>query len=201
MLFGAGYGGNLRSDTVADLFEIAEAEVRNVGASVVRFVAVDTLGLELAQFGGAFVEDAMGLSAGAIYGQLDFGRGFQLHGIEYGVGFEKAFFDPGAAAESPHGAADFLDEVVFEDAFGREILDEDCVDLGIESFFAGTDEVVEVAGWGCGGHFRMVPFWSRFVESACQVALSLKALVRTAIESLPDTRKAYDSAGFSDLRR
>ena len=138
-------GGDLLVDTFADGTEVAEAEVGDVGAGFEVFVAEVTFGLELAEFGGAFVEQTMGLGAGAVDGSLEFGRGFILHRVGLGVGVEgcdEAFFDLAAAAETPHGAADFVDEIVFEDAGGGEVQAERVVEFGIEGLFAGTDEVV-----------------------------------------------------------
>ncbi len=34
---------------------------------------------------------------------------------------EKTFFDLAAAAKAPHGAADFVHEIVFQNASGREV--------------------------------------------------------------------------------
>jgi hypothetical protein len=50
----------LRVDIFLDGAEIAEAELGDVGALGEIFVAVLAFGLEFAEFGGAFVEEAMG---------------------------------------------------------------------------------------------------------------------------------------------
>ena len=76
------------------------------------FVGELAFGLEFAEFGGRFVEEAVGLGAGAIDGFLDsFGIGIGgVHRIEDGVsaGFlanvetnDKAGFDLAAAAQTP----------------------------------------------------------------------------------------------------
>jgi hypothetical protein len=100
-----------------------------------------TLGLEPAQFGDAPVEEAVALRAGAVDGELDRGGGFVLHGVGDGAGFDHGGFDFAAAAEAPHGAADFVDEVVFEAAFWKKFGAEGLVEFVIRGLFTGTDEV------------------------------------------------------------
>src|ERR1700730_13365454 len=51
-------------------------------------------------------------------------------------------FDFAAAAETPHGAADFVDEIDFEQADGSQFGVERFGDVGVEGFFAGTDKVM-----------------------------------------------------------
>ena len=51
---------------------VGDADVGDVGVCVEEFLGIVTVGLEAAEFGGAFVEEAVGLSAGAIEGALDF---------------------------------------------------------------------------------------------------------------------------------
>ena len=83
-------------------------------------------GLEFAKFRGAFVEQAMGLGAGAVDGLLGFFGVFvgSLHGVvQVGtrlVRDSEISLDFAAAAETPGGAADFVDQGVFEDAARRQ---------------------------------------------------------------------------------
>jgi metal-dependent amidase/aminoacylase/carboxypeptidase family protein len=55
----------------------------------------------------------------------------------------KFAFDVAAAAETPHGAADFVDEAFFEDADRAEFLHESSGELRVGEFLAWEDEVVE----------------------------------------------------------
>jgi hypothetical protein len=128
--------------------EVGDAEVGDVGFLREEFVAELALGLEFAEFGGAFVEEAMGLGAGAVDGFLDFFRlgvhGF--HGIEDEASAvvepeDEVGFDFAAAAETPHGASDFVDQAVFEDALGGEVLADGLVEFDVEVLFVGSDEV------------------------------------------------------------
>jgi hypothetical protein len=148
----------LRVDVFLDGAEIADAELGGVGAFVEIFVAVLAFGLEFAEFGGAFVEEAMVEGAGAIDGELEFGLGFMAHGVgdwrEVGVVGDEGLFDFAAASETPHGAADFVDEVVFEDADGGEFGAKLFAEVAVVGFFAGADEVaggVEAEGGGVQG--------------------------------------------------
>jgi len=79
--------------------------------------------LELAKFGGAFVEQAVGLGAGAVDGVLDLVGtsvvGF--HGVVDVGGVvvkaeEQHGLDLAAAAKTPCGSADFFYESVFKGA-------------------------------------------------------------------------------------
>ena len=104
--------------------------------------------LELAEFGGAFVEEAVGLGAGAIDGLLDLvgGGAGHFHGVEDvaatvvetddDVGFYLA-----TTAKTPHGAMDLIHEIAFEWTGGREGIDEVGFGLGVNFFFAGADEI------------------------------------------------------------
>jgi hypothetical protein len=121
--------------------------VGNCGES--GFIGGSALGLKPAEFGGAFVEQAMGLSAGAVYRLLDL-VGLEVvgfHGIENagGVGAAENHHEVGlyltAAAETPHGAADFVDESVFEDGPGRVIFEKRVAEAGVIGFFTGPDEI------------------------------------------------------------
>ncbi len=57
-----------------DRAPVGDADVGGVGAFEEEFLGVVAVGLEAAEFGGAFVEQAMGLSAGAVKRTLDFFR-------------------------------------------------------------------------------------------------------------------------------
>ena len=74
-------GHELAGQFFADGGPVAEAELREVGAGVKGFVAQLAFGLEFAEFGGAFVEEALVECAGAIDGELEFGLGFVAHGV------------------------------------------------------------------------------------------------------------------------
>jgi hypothetical protein len=75
-------GGDFLVDAFSDGSEVAEAEIGEVGARWEVFVAEVALGLELAEFGGAFVQEAVGLSAGPVDGVLEFGGGLVLHRVD-----------------------------------------------------------------------------------------------------------------------
>jgi len=112
------------------------------------FVAEVGLGPEFAEFGCAFVKETVGEGSGAVYGPLDLlGVGVGgFHGVEdvpcaVVEADDEVGFDFAAAAETPHGAADFVDEIVFERTAGGEIGAEGFVELGVDIVFAGTDEV------------------------------------------------------------
>jgi hypothetical protein len=146
--------GDLAGDGFSDLGEVGYAEMREVGAGLEVFVAKVALGLELAEFGGAFVEHAMGLRAGAIYGILRSGCGFVLHGVVGLGGLHEGGLDFAAAAETPEGPMDFVGETGFEDAGGGELIEEIGSVLFVERFFAGADEIAggeEAVGGGVFG--------------------------------------------------
>ena len=87
------------------------------------------------------------MSAGAVHGELEASGGLVLHGVGDGIGVarfrcDERFFDLAAATQTPHGAADFVDEIVFEYSGGSEIFSKTLVEAGIEGFFAGPDEVL-----------------------------------------------------------
>ena len=70
------------------------------------------------------------------------------------VAGDEGLFDFAAAAETPHGAADFVDEVVFEEADGGEFGAELFAEVAVVGFFVGADEVaggVEAEGGGVAG--------------------------------------------------
>jgi hypothetical protein len=120
----------------SDFAVVGEADVGEVCIGREGFVAVLAIGLEAAKFSGAFVEETMGLVAGFIHRQLGFREVF-------GAGGSQRFFDEAAAAETPGGPADFVEESFFENACGGEVVAEGFVEFGVELLFAGTDEVVE----------------------------------------------------------
>ena len=67
----------------------------------------------------------MGEGAGAVDGELEFGGGIELHGVGrtvVGFGSGKAFFDLAAAAETPDGAADFVEKIAFERSEGARLI-------------------------------------------------------------------------------
>lgn len=101
------------------------ADIGDVGALTEEILGVMMIGLQTPEFGGAFVEYAVGFGAGSVDGALSFFDasvgGF--HGIGDGTG--SAFgrrgetgFDLTAAAEAPGGDVDFLDQILFEGADG-----------------------------------------------------------------------------------
>ena len=132
---------------------IDQAERGSVGASGHEFVEELAFGLEPAEFGGRFEEQTMGLGAGAVDRVLDafsVGVGDRFIRTFHGIGDvvltiveteDQAGFDFAAAAETPGGALDFVDEDVFEDADGGEIVEEGCVEGRIGALFAWADEV------------------------------------------------------------
>ena len=110
------------------------------------------------------MEEALVECAGAIDGELEFGLGFVAHGVGDGCGVgvvgDEGLLDFAAASETPHGAADFVDEVVFEEADGGEIGAELFAEVAVVGLFVGADEVargVEAEGGGvkggCGAAF------------------------------------------------
>ena len=136
---------DLAGQVFVDEGPVAEAEVGDVGAGREGFVAQLALGLEFTEFGGAFVEETLAECAGAIDGELEFDLSFVAHGVwdEFGVGAvgDEGLFDFAAAAETPHGAADFVDEVVFEEADGGQFGAKLFGEVVVVGFFVGTDEV------------------------------------------------------------
>jgi hypothetical protein len=146
-------GAELLCEAFSDGAPIDEAMSGDVGAGVEGFVAVLPMGLEEPEFGGAFVKETMGLGAGAVDGELDFGLGFVLHGVG-GIFGREVFFDDAAATETPHSAAHLIDDVVFEEADRSEVMPEGCVEFVVEGLFAGADEIVEgKEAWGWLGVF------------------------------------------------
>ena len=131
-------------------------------------VLFHTLGLEFAEFGGAFVKQAVGLGTGAVDGVLNL-VGAAVEGLHRVVDVggviveseQEACFDLAAAAETPCGAADFFHESVFEGADRGEFAFEIGLELGVVGFFFGTDEVAPgeeaegdaVEGRGCFAFF------------------------------------------------
>ena len=118
------------------------------------FIAIAALGLEAAEFGGVFVEEARGLIAGAVYGELAFRvGGLGLHGvIRLGgwLGGEFAF-EFAAAAEAPHGSQDFFDEAAFEHALRGEFGDYGILKVSIEGLLFRKDVIgggIETGGGG-----------------------------------------------------
>jgi len=108
-------------------------------------------GLQPAEVGRTFVQQAMGLGAGAVDGLLDsFGGGVQgFHGVEDVIlsiaeAEDEVGFDFAAPAETPHGAADFVDERFFEDTNRGEILEQRLVECGVGGLFVGADEIARV---------------------------------------------------------
>lgn len=126
-----------------DCTPVAKAKIGAAGFAAEVFAAVLAFSVEFAQLGDAAVEKAMGLSAGAIHGQLGVGSGFVLQRVERerSAGFNHGSFDFTAAAEAPHGATDFIDEVVLETAFGLELGAEGLVESIVFGLLAGADEV------------------------------------------------------------
>jgi hypothetical protein len=115
------------------LFEIADAEVGEVGSFGRGFIAVVALGLETAKLGGRFMKEPAGLRAGAIDGSLAAFGGFVVEIYERG-------FDETAAAQAPHGAENFLDQVFFHQSGGAKFGVEGFFELGVDGLFAGTDQ-------------------------------------------------------------
>ena len=88
----------------------------------------------------------MGLVAGAVYRELEFGLCFVLHRVWYCFArfawYVEAGFDDAAAVETPHGPVDFVHQIEFEEALGGEFAGEGFFDLIVERLFAGSDEVL-----------------------------------------------------------
>ena len=67
---------------------------------------------------------------------------------------DEGSLDFAAAGETPHGAADFVDEAVFEQADGGQVTAELFGEIVVVGFFVGTDEVgggVEAESEGVAG--------------------------------------------------
>jgi len=137
----AKFGYSLLVYVFLNYVNVAQAEHGDVGAFIEPGVAVLALGLELAEFGGAFVEEAVREGAGAIDGELEFCGGFLVHRIVEIFEIAETFFNLATAAESPHDAADFVDEVEFEGAFGNEAFLEVPGEFGVGVVLVGPDEV------------------------------------------------------------
>jgi len=111
-------------------------------------VLFHTLGLEFAEFGGAFVKQAVGLGTGAVDGVLNL-VGAAVEGLQRVVDVggviveseQETCFDLAAAAESPCGAPDFFHESIFESADRGEFSFEIGLEFGVVGFFRRTDKV------------------------------------------------------------
>ena len=92
------------------------------------------------------MEQAMGLVAGTVDGELEFGLRFDLHGVGDSfarfAGDVKACFGYAATVETPHGSADFVDEGALEDAYRGKVLGEFGVEFGPGGLVGWSDEVV-----------------------------------------------------------
>lgn len=118
-----------------NLFEIANAEVIRRSRFGKDFVAVLALRLKAAEFGGGPIKKTAGLGAVAVDGGLAAGGGIVIESGEGGFG-------EAAAAETPEGADDFFEQVLFEDGGGGE--------FGVERFFefCGDEGVLSGRGHG-----------------------------------------------------
>jgi len=125
-----------------DGLPVGYAYVGDVGSFAEEFLGVVTLGLEAAEFGGAFVEEAVGLGPGAVYGALGlFGAGVVgFHRVIFKGGEEIGFYRS-AAAETPHGLADFIYEISFEEAYGGQFVQEFAVELAVGGLVGGANEI------------------------------------------------------------
>src|SRR5580698_6889236 len=88
----------------------------------------------------------MGLGTGSVDGSLDlFGAGVVgFHGVQLFI-FKpggQVGFNPAAAAQTPHGSADFVGQIAFEDADRGEI----ALEFGVEF----------VVGWLVGRQYEIV---------------------------------------------
>jgi hypothetical protein len=104
-------------------------------AGVVDLEADGALGLESAELGEGAADPVVGVGAGAVEGGVV---------VDFAAGFEEA-----AAAETPGGAQDFVDEAVFEIAVGGEPLVEFGEGFVVLVLLVFADEVVggEEAGF------------------------------------------------------
>lgn len=116
-----------------DFFDVADAEIGEVGSFGEDFVARDALGLEAAEFGGCLIKKTACLGAGAVDRGLAAVGGVVVEGGEGG-------FDEAAAAEAPHGCEDFFDEVLFHEGGGAEFGLERLFEIGVEGLFSGADQ-------------------------------------------------------------
>lgn len=137
------------------------------GLGVFRLLAQIAVGLEFAELGQSFAEQAMGLGAGAVDGFLDTDGALVVgfHGVERsdGIGAKIAGemrFDETAAAQTPGGAKDFQEEDFFEGAGGSEVGVEAGFEGLVVGLFAGTDEVAgeKAEHDGVPGGFRFTLF-------------------------------------------
>lgn len=108
------------------------------------FPAADALSLQGAEFGRAFVEEAVRLGTGAIDGELEFGGGFLLHWVRGNIGCVRGerFLDLATAAETPCGSADFVYQIEFERAVRDQGGMEGFGEFGVGFLFAGADKIV-----------------------------------------------------------
>ena len=118
------------SGKVAD--DIAEADQCGVFGFREEFEAKVTFGLEAAEFGDAFDEEAMRLIAGTVDHRL---------GCVHVFAFEEVGFVDAAAAESPGGGNDFDPEGFFDWSFGLELFAEGIDEGCIFGFFSDFDEI------------------------------------------------------------
>jgi hypothetical protein len=165
-------GGDLPIETFLYGAVVTEAEGGEIGAGFESVVEEVAIGLEAAEFGGAFVKQAVRLGAGAVDGELEFGGGFGLHGVGRAggayvlltQGLQEGGLDLAAAAETPDGAVDFVDEAGFERAGGCEGGDEIGFGLRVVLFLTGADEIglgEEAVGGGVFGAGRAAGFGAR----------------------------------------
>jgi hypothetical protein len=112
---------------------VANAEIGEIGSFGQDLVAKKAFRLEAAEFGGRLVKKTAGLGAGAIDGELAAAGGVIIEGGEGG-------FDEAAAAKTPHGSENFLDQVLFQEGSGAEFGVEGLFVHAIDGIFAGADE-------------------------------------------------------------
>lgn len=137
--------------------DVAYAEGGGVDTVGGDFVAIAALGLEAAKFGGVFVEEAGGLVARAVDGELAFRvGGFGLRRVlRWGGGLRGVFgFEFLAAAEAPHGSQDFFGEAALEHAFGGEFGYYGILKVCVDGLFFGKNVVVGGVEAGGGGVLR-----------------------------------------------
>ena len=117
-----------------------------------------TFGLEAAQLGQGAVEDAMGVSAGAVDGLLGFvEKRIWRVAILFRPDRHHGGFDGGTAAQTPGGVDDLGGQSVLDCAFGPEVGLEAGAELGVEVVLAVEDEVaagVEPVGERIAGNSR-----------------------------------------------
>ena len=182
-------------------------------------VLFHTFGLEFAEFGGALVEQAVGLGAGAVDGVLDFvdvafGGFHGVHDVDRVVveAEEHASLDLTATAETPCGAADFFDESVFEGTDRGEFAFEIGLKFGVVGFFRGADEVAsgeETEGDAVEGGCCFACFGAG-TGGGLSVALvgcdlsgcgHFRVFLSGCQTWLPDFRKAWRQVGFCGISR